>query len=516
MTEKRRALLSVSDKQGIVSFAKSLAELSFEIVSTGGTARTLRDAGVPVVDVADVTGFPEIMDGRVKTLHPRIHAGLLARAGIDDDVLAHHDIAPFDLLAVNLYPFERVAADREKTFADAIENIDIGGPAMIRAAAKNHERVTVIVDADDYDAVIEAYRSGGPSAELMRRLAVKAFAHTSRYDAAISRFLAGRAGTPETLPDRLVLAWNKAAALRYGENPHQRAALYVGAVPRPGSVAQATQVQGKPLSYINLLDADAAMQCAAAFDAPACVIVKHATPCGVAVADGPLAAYRAAYDCDPVSAFGGVIAFNRPLDEACAAEIVDRQHVDVIVAPAVDDGARAALAKKSRVRVIATGPRSGAEPEVELRSIDGGVLVQQRDRGAITAADLRTATKRSPTPDELRDLLFAWTVVKYVKSNAIVYARGGRTLGIGGGQTSRVMSAQIGITKAGERNFSLHGAAMASDAFFPFRDGIDVAAEHGVSAVIQPGGSVRDAEVIAAADERDIAMVFTGMRHFRH
>ena len=515
MARTRRALLSVSDKQGVVAFAKSLAELSFELVSTGGTARALREGGLPVTEVADVTGFPEIMDGRVKTLHPRIHAGLLARPGIDDAVLAEHGIEPFDVLAVNLYPFERVAADSGKTLADAIENIDVGGPAMIRAAAKNHEQTTVVVDADDYGAVVEAYRGGGPSAELRRHLAIKAFAHTSRYDAAISRYLGVRETAQESLPDRLVLGWNKASALRYGENPHQRAALYVSSVPRPGSVAQGVQLQGMPLSYINLLDADAAMQCVSAFDEPACVIVKHATPSGVAIADDPLRAYRAAYEGDPVSAFGGVIAFNRALDGTCAAAILE-QHAHVIVAPAVDDQARQVFARKTNMRVIATGARTGAEPEVEIRSIDGGVLVQQRDRGTVKAAELRTVTKRSPTSDEVRDLLFAWAVVKYVKSNAIVYARDGRTLGIGGGQTSRVMSAQIGITKAGEQNLSLHGAAMASDAYIPFRDSIDVAAEHGIAAVIQPGGSVRDAEVVQAANDRDVAMVFTGMRHFRH
>ena len=516
MSPQRRALLSVSDKQGIVEFARSLLDLSFELMSTGGTARVLREAGVPVTDVSAVTRFPEIMDGRVKTLHPKIHGGLLARAGVDDAALAEHGIAPIDVLAVNLYPFERVAAAPGTTTADAIENIDIGGPAMIRAAAKNHERVTVVVDPDDYPKVVEALRAGGPEPELRRRLAVKAFGHTSRYDAAISRYLAGRDTAQEALPARLVLGWNKAETLRYGENPHQRAALYVSTKPRPGSVAQGRLLQGKPLSYINLLDADAAMQCASAFEQPACVIVKHATPCGVAIGADPVEAYRAALSADPVSAFGGVIAFNRGIGADTADAILEQQHVDVVVAPRVDDAARAAFARKPNVRVIETGERGGNEPEVEIRSIDGGVLVQQRDRGTIGPADLETVTKRAPTEQEIRDMLFAWTVVKYVKSNAIVYARDGKTLGIGGGQTSRVMSAQIAITKAGEQHFSLEGAVMASDAFFPFRDGLDVAAEHGISAVIQPGGSVRDAEVIEAADERGIAMVFTRMRHFRH
>lgn len=515
MSVRGRALLSVSDKNGIVDFAKALLDLSFELISTGGTARTLRDAGLPVTDVSTVTGFPEIMDGRVKTLHPKIHGGLLARRGIDDDALSEHDIASIDVLAVNLYPFERVAARPDATLEDAIEHIDVGGPAMIRAAAKNHDRVTVVVDPEDYSSVAEALRSGGTSTEQRRRLAVKAFGHTSRYDAAISRHLGTRDAAQEALPDRLVLGWNKAQTLRYGENPHQRAALYVSTVRRPGSVAQGELLQGKPLSYINLLDADAAMQCACAFDEPACVIVKHATPCGVAVGADPAEAYRAAHASDPVSAFGGVIAFNRALD-GTAASAVAEQHADVVVATGADDEARRALARKQNLRLIVTGERGGAAPEVEIRSIDGGVLVQQRDRGTITATELKVVTKRAPTEREIRDLLFAWTVVKFVKSNAIVYARDGRTLGIGGGQTSRVMSAQIGIAKAGEQNLPLDGAAMASDAFFPFRDGLDVAAGHRIAAVIQPGGSVRDAEVIDAADEHGIAMVFTGMRHFRH
>jgi phosphoribosylaminoimidazolecarboxamide formyltransferase / IMP cyclohydrolase len=518
MSRKRRALVSVSDKQGIVGFTEALVDLSFEIVSTGGTARTLRDAGIAVVDVAHVTAFPEIMDGRVKTLHPKIHGGLLARPSKDDAALAEHGIEPFDLLAVNLYPFERVIADRRTDIAEAIENIDVGGPAMIRAAAKNHERVTVVVDAEDYAVVLDAFRHGEPDGALRRRLAVKAFAHTSRYDAAISRYLGGAPGgvSPEALPDRLVLGWNKASALRYGENPHQHAALYVSTTPRPGSVAQAVLLQGKPLSYNNLLDADAAVQCASAFDATACVIVKHANPCGIALGNTPALAYAAAYSCDPTSAFGGVIAFNDRIDAEAAAAIVEQQVADVVAAPAVDEDARGVFARKPNMRVIETGARTGTEPEVEIRSIDGGVLVQQRDRAATTAADLEIVTERAPTEDEIADLMFAWTVVKFVKSNAIVYARGGKTLGIGAGQTSRVMSAQIALTKAGEQNFPLHGAAMASDAYFPFRDGIDVAAQHGIGAVIQPGGSIRDKEVIQAANEHGIAMVFTGVRHFRH
>ncbi len=523
MGEKRRALISVSDKRGVVAFAGALAKLSFEIVSTGGTAAALREAGIGVVEVADVTGFPEIMDGRLKTLHPKIHGGLLARRHVDDAALAAHGIERFDVLAVNLYPFERVVSRPEASFEDAIENIDIGGPAMLRAAAKNHENVAVVVDAADYPAVAEAFASGGPTPAQRRRLAAKAFAHTARYDALIGRYLGARAaetgragGEAPPFPDVLVLGWDKAYDLRYGENPHQRAALYLGRDGR-GSVAHGALLQGKPLSYNNLLDADAAVGCVGAFAAPACVIVKHMNPCGAAVAADAGRAYEAAYAADPTSAFGGIIAFNRPLDRAAAEAIAARPLADVVAAPAVEAGAREAFAAKPNLRLIETGAVSHEAGALELRSIAGGVVVQEPDNGAIAdAAKLRVATRRPPTEDELRDLGFAWTVVKHAKSNAIVFAGGGRTLGIGAGQTSRVMSARIAGLKAAEQNLSLAGAVMASDAFIPFRDGLDVAAELGIRAVIQPGGSVRDREVIEAADEHDIAMVFTGMRHFRH
>jgi phosphoribosylaminoimidazolecarboxamide formyltransferase/IMP cyclohydrolase len=514
---QRRALLSVSDKRGLVPFATGLVDAGFEIVSTGGTAKTLRDAGVAVVEVATITAFPEIMDGRVKTLHPRIHGGLLARRGLDDAARAEHGIELIDVLAVNLYPFETAISRPGCTEAEAIENIDVGGPAMLRAAAKNHERVTVVVDPADYPAVLAALATGETSNDLRRTLAMKAFGHTSRYDAAISRYLRAHGAAPDAWPDPLLLSWQLAEPLRYGENPHQSAALYRSAPTRAGTVASARQLQGKQLSFNNIVDADAALQAVNAFDAPACVIVKHANPCGVGVAASPDLAYAVAHRTDPSSAYGGVIAFNRPLDEATAEAIVGRQFAEVIVAPEIDARALAALAKKPAIRVLAAGHAEvsrAAEPE--LKSIEGGILLQQRDTGRIDIAAAKVVTRRAPGAEESADLAFAWTVVKFVKSNAIVYARGGATLGIGAGQPSRVMSARIGALKAAEAGLLLKGAALASDAFFPFRDSIDAAAEQGVRAIVQPGGSIRDDEVVRAADEHGIAMVFTGMRHFRH
>ncbi|HEX6997365.1 MAG TPA: bifunctional phosphoribosylaminoimidazolecarboxamide formyltransferase/IMP cyclohydrolase [Gammaproteobacteria bacterium] len=511
---KRRALLSVSDKQGIVRFARGLLDLSFEVLSTGGTAKALRDAGLAVTDVSAVTSFPEIMDGRVKTLHPAVHGGLLARRGVDDAVLAEHGIGLIDVLAVNLYPFETVTARADCTYEQAVENIDVGGPAMIRAAAKNHERVTVVVDAGDYDGVLEALRAGGPAPERRRALAAKAFAHTAAYDAAIARYLGPAAEAP-SWPEPLVLAWRRAEPLRYGENPHQRAALYRDARPASGSVAHAALVQGKPLSYNNLVDADTALRCAAAFDAPCCVIVKHANPCGVALGDDARAAYERAYRCDPTSAFGGVIAFNRPLDAAAAAAILDRQFVEVIAAPVVEPAGRERLAGKPAVRVLETGPLGGAAGGLEARTLDGALLVQEQDAPP-AEVELTAVTQRAPDERERADLEFAWRVVRFVKSNAIVLARDRATVGIGAGQPSRVMSVRIAALKAEEASLALDGAVMASDAFFPFRDGVDAAARHGIRAIVQPGGSLRDEEVIRAADEHGIAMVFTGMRHFRH
>ena len=534
----RRALISVSDKHGIEEFARSLRGLGVDLVSTGGTARLLEEAGIPVTEVSGLTGFPEIMGGRVKTLHPLVHGGLLGRRGADDEVMREHGIEPIDLLAVNLYPFERTIARPDSRLAEAVENIDIGGPAMLRAAAKNHADVAAVSDPDDYPGVIEEMRrcSGALSAETRFALAVKAFAHTARYDAAIADYLesvgggdnhpAERSRFPAVLAGQLV----RQAELRYGENPHQAAALYRDRdAPAAGgaTVAGARLAQGKPLSFNNITDADAALQCVRALGAmPACVIVKHANPCGAAVAASACEAYERAFRTDPTSAFGGIIAFNRPLDGELARAVLERQFVEVIVAPSiVGADAAAALAAKPGVRILVTG-----EPEepsadgdgghrgasLDIRSVGGGVLVQETDHDAVTADDLDVVTRRAPTPSELTDLLFAWRIVRFVKSNAIVYVRGGATLGIGAGQTSRVHSARIGRFKAEEEGLELRGSVMASDAFFPFRDGIDAAAEVGVAAVIQPGGSRRDSEVIAAADEHGMAMVLTGVRHFRH
>jgi phosphoribosylaminoimidazolecarboxamide formyltransferase/IMP cyclohydrolase len=517
---RRRALLSVADKQGLAPFAAALGALDFEILSTGGTAKALRAAGIAVTDVAAVTGFPEIMDGRVKTLHPLIHGGLLARRGIDDAVLERHGIGVIDVLVVNLYPFEATAARADCTDAEAIENIDVGGPAMLRAAAKNHEHIVVVVDHADYEPVLAALKDGGVAPAMRRRLAVKAFSHTARYDTAISHYLQTHSPEPDEWANPLLKSWELLQPLRYGENPHQRAALYRTPEHVPGSIAHATQLQGKELSFNNLVDADAAYQAVKAFDAAACVIVKHANPCGIATAASPVTAYQLAYRTDPTSAFGGVIAFNRPLDQSSAEAIVGQQFAEVIIAPEVGKAARAALAKKQNIRVLETGwPIASAaarEPSFEWKSIEGGLLVQTADDGRVDIAEAKVVSQRQPTVSELRDLKFAWTVVKYVKSNAIVLAHDGATIGIGAGQPSRVMSARIAALKAEEAKLDVAGTVLASDAFFPFRDGIDAAAERGVIAVVQPGGAMRDDEVIRAADEHGMTMIFTGMRHFRH
>ena len=512
----RRALLSVSDKAGIVELARELAELGFELLSTGGTARALADAGLAVVEVASVTGFPEIMDGRVKTLHPRVHGALLGRAGIDDAVMREHGIRPIDLVVVNLYPFAATVSRPQCSYDEAIENIDIGGPAMLRAAAKNHERVTVLVDPADYRVVLDELRAGPVSVATRRRLAAKTYGHTAQYDAMVSTWLR-RQQSDEAWPDTITPAFRKKQDLRYGENPHQSAAFYADPLATGASIVTATQLQGKELSYNNIADADTALECVRQFDAPACVIVKHANPCGAAVAAGALEAYLRAYEPDPVSAFGGIIAFNRPLDAGTASTIIERQFVEVIVAPAVTPEAAAVLAAKQNIRVLQTGDLAGARPPgFELRSVAGGLLTQSRDDGMVGPGELKCVTRRNPDGGELADLIFAWRICKFVKSNAIVFARDGRTIGVGAGQTSRVVSTRIAAIKAADAGLDVTGCVMASDAFFPFRDGLDAAAELGVRAVIQPGGSLRDEEVIAAADERDIAMVFTGMRHFRH
>ena len=517
MTKIRRALLSVSDKTGVADLARQLHELGVELLSTGGTAGQLRQAGLPVREVASYTGFPEIMDGRVKTLHPKVHGGLLGRRGQDDEVMREHGIEPIDLLVVNLYPFAATTARPGCSYDDAVENIDIGGPAMLRAAAKNHAHVAVLVDPADYGRALEEIRDGaGLSFATRQRLAAKAFAHTAAYDEMVASYLAKE--VPGTnYPQTLVLHFEKKLDLRYGENPHQSAAFYADPSAPGASVATARQLQGKELSFNNIADADTALECVRHFEQPACVIVKHANPCGVALAPTAAEAYDRAYRTDPTSAFGGIIAFNRPLDAPTAAAILERQFVEVIVAPEVQAGARTLLAGKPNLRVLETGDLGReAGSRLDLRGVAGGLLLQSHDAGSIAAAGLRVVTRRSPTDDETQDLLFAWRVCKYVKSNAIVYARGQMTLGVGAGQMSRVVSSRIAAMKAREEGLDIEGAVMASDAFFPFRDGLDVAAEFGIRAVIQPGGSMRDSEVIAAADEHGMAMVFTGMRHFRH
>ncbi len=517
-TPIRRALLSVSNKDGLVDFARALHQRGVIILSTGGTAALLEKNGVPVTQVSTHTGFPEIMDGRVKTLHPKIHGGLLGRRDIDDDVMREHGIEPIDLVVVNLYPFAATIANPDCTYADAIENIDIGGPAMVRASAKNHERVAIVVDPLDYAAVLEELTtSGGVSEQTRKRLAARAFAHTANYDAAVASYLA-RVNQTESAeyPQSLALNFRKRLDLRYGENPHQTGAFYAAADAKGASIGGAQQLQGKTLSYNNIADGDTAFECVQQFNEPACVIVKHANPCGVAVAGDALAAYDRAYRTDPTSAFGGIIAFNRPLTAGTARAIVERQFVELIIAPEVDAEALQICARKENVRVLATGPAGPTNLRHEYRSVNGGLLVQTRDQGMVAMKDLKIVTKRQPTLAELDDLLFAWQVCKYVKSNAIVYAKERMTIGVGAGQMSRVVSSRIAAMKAQDEGLSVAGAVMASDAFFPFRDGLDVAAELGVKAVIQPGGSMRDNEVIAAADEHGMAMVLTGMRHFRH
>jgi phosphoribosylaminoimidazolecarboxamide formyltransferase/IMP cyclohydrolase len=515
----RRALLSVSDKTGLLDFAKALSDRGIELLSTGGTCKLLREAGIPVVEVSDYTGFPEMMDGRVKTLHPKIHGGVLGRRGIDDDVMNKHGISAIDMVVVNLYPFEATVAKADCTLEQAIENIDIGGPTMVRAAAKNHRDVTIVVDAGDYACLIEELDANDGHTRLSTRfdLAIKAYEHTAHYDGAIANYFGRLVGDgSDRFPRTLNLQLKKVQEMRYGENPHQQAAFYKEKHPAEIGIASAVQLQGKELSYNNVADTDAALECVKNFDEPACVIVKHANPCGVAVADSVGAAYDLAFETDPESAFGGIIAFNRNLDAATAKAIVDRQFVEVIIAPDVEEAAIAIVAEKKNVRLLRTGMWQGPAPARDFKRVNGGMLVQDRDDGMISRDDLKVVSKRQPTEEEWMDLLFAWKVAKYVKSNAIVYAANRRTIGVGAGQMSRVNSARIAAIKAEHANLEVRGAVMASDAFFPFRDGIDNAAERGIAAVIQPGGSMRDDEVIAAADEANMAMVFSGMRHFRH
>jgi phosphoribosylaminoimidazolecarboxamide formyltransferase / IMP cyclohydrolase len=518
-TPVARALLSVSDKSGIVDFARALAARGIELLSTGGTYKLLRESGLEAVEVSAHTGFAEIMDGRVKTLHPKIHGGLLGRRDVDAAVMQQQGIAAIDLLVVNLYPFEATVARPDCTRLDAIENIDIGGPAMLRAAAKNHAWVTVLTDPQDYAGVLAEIDAGGVSQATRERLALKTYALTARYDAAVAAYLSSLAddGSRGSFPGVFGLQFDKKQDLRYGENPHQRAAFYVERAAASGTIAAARQVQGKELSYNNIADADAALECVKSFSEAACVIVKHANPCGVAVRETIGAAYDEAFRTDPTSAFGGIIAFNRELDGETARRIVERQFVEVIVAPSISAQARAAVAAKQNVRLLDCGEFPQQNPaRWDYKRVAGGMLVQDVDAAVTAQADLKLVTRRAPTDAEIRDLLFAWQVAQFVKSNAIVYAKDRMTIGVGAGQMSRVYSAKIAGIKAADEQLEVRGSVMASDAFFPFRDGIDAAAAAGITAVIQPGGSVRDAEVIAAADEAGIAMVFTGVRHFRH
>ena len=516
----RRALLSVSDKTGLVELAQALARRSVEILSTGGTARLLATHGIAVTQVSSYTGFPEIMDGRVKTLHPKIHGGLLGRRGVDERVMAEHGIAPIDLLVVNLYPFSQSIARADCSLAEAIENIDIGGPAMVRAAAKNHAAVAVAVDPADYPLILAELTKEDGATTLATRahLAAKAFAHTAHYDTLVAHYLLARhPGTADEFPALLPLVFERVQSLRYGENPHQRAAFYRDPASSGATIANARVLQGKELSFNNIADADAAIECVRQFAESSCVIVKHANPCGAASAATLLGAYEHAYRTDPTSAYGGIIALNRELDAATAAAILARQFVEVLAAPGIAPAARALLAAKPNIRVLELGDlRARPDGAREYKSVSGGLLAQTPDRGTLSLQDLKIVTRRRPDAEELDDLLFAWRVCKFVKSNAIVFARARATIGVGAGQMSRVHATRIAAIKASEQHLDMAGAVLASDAFLPFRDALDSAAEYGIRAVIQPGGSVRDADVIAAADEQGIAMVFTGMRHFRH
>ena len=516
MFNVRRALISVSNKDNILPFVKGLVELNIEILSTGGTAKILRNAGLEVIEVSEKTNFPEIMDGRVKTLHPTIHGGLLGRRGIDDSIMKKHDIEPIDLLVVNLYPFEETIANKQSTLSHAIENIDIGGPAMIRAASKNHDNVIVVVEPEDYDHILEGIKKDSLTIEKRRSLAAKAYAHTASYDVAITKYLSKSLKEKE-FDSKFLYSGNLSDNLRYGENPHQAAAFYIDQQAENGTLAGAKQLQGKALSYNNIADSDAALECVKNFNDPACVIVKHANPCGVAVSSDIQEAYKRAFRTDPTSAFGGIIAFNRPLDIKTAENIIHQQFVEVIVAPSIDDDAANVISQKKNIRLLETGEWSSNKTHNHhYQKISGGLLVQETDIAYISEKDLKIVTDKSPTPQQIRDMLFAWTVVKYVKSNAIIFCKDNATIGIGAGQMSRVYSTKIAAIKAADENLKIKGSVMASDAFFPFRDGIDEAAKTGIASIIQPGGSVRDDEVIQAANEHDIAMVFTSLRHFRH
>jgi phosphoribosylaminoimidazolecarboxamide formyltransferase/IMP cyclohydrolase len=514
-----RALLSVSDKTNIVEFAEQLISFNYEILSTGGTAKVLRDNGIKVMDVADYTGHPEMMDGRVKTLHPKIHGALLGRRGVDDAIMQEFAITPIDIVAVNLYPFKETVAQPDCDLADAIENIDIGGPTMIRSAAKNYHTVSIVVDPEDYAGVVNelAINSAETSLAMRFALAQKAFAHTASYDAAISNYL-GCVQTETSFPSTYTMQYHLKQILRYGENSHQKSAFYTAEIQNENCISTAKQLNGKALSYNNIADTDAALKCVKHFyDKPTCVIVKHANPCGVAEADTQLEAYQRAFSTDKTSAFGGIIAFNRELEADTARVVIDNQFVEVIIAPSVSAAAQKIVSEKKNVRLLVCGelPKD-ISPELDYKKVTGGLLIQDKDIAPLNTEDLKIVSKRQPTSAELQDCLFAWRVCQFVKSNAIVYAKNNMTIGIGAGQMSRVISAKIAALKASEEGLQVAGSVMASDAFFPFRDGIDAAASVGIACIIQPGGSIRDDEIIAAADEADIAMVFTGMRHFRH
>ena len=517
-----RALISVSDKTGIVEFAQALSAQGVEILSTGGTRRLLHENGVAAREVSDYTGFPEMMDGRVKTLHPKVHGGILGRRGTDDAVMEEHGILGIDMVVVNLYPFAATVADPNCDLPTAIENIDIGGPTMVRSAAKNHKDVAIVVNAGDYSAVLDEMQNqdGQLDYETRYNLMVKAFEHTAGYDGMIANHFGARNTQNEArdFPNTFNAQYIKKQEMRYGENPHQNAAFYVEEDPAGASIATATQLQGKELSYNNIADTDAALECVKQFDQPTCVIVKHANPCGVAVATDIKTAYDLAFATDPESAFGGIIAFNRELDAATAEAICERQFVEVIIAPSISDAAKDAISAKKNVRLLECGEwdTSTEAKGFDFKRVNGGLLIQDRDKGMVTAKDLKVVTERKPTEEEFDDMLFAWKVAKMVKSNAIIYTKNNQTIGVGAGQMSRVNSARIAAIKAEHAGLEVKGAVMASDAFFPFRDGIDNAADVGISCVIQPGGSIRDDEVIAAANEHGMTMVFTSMRHFRH
>ena len=542
----KRALISVSDKSGVLEFAQALAARGVEILSTGGTAKLLQDNGVNVIEVSDYTKFPEMMSGRLKTLHPLIHGGILGRRGVDEEVMAEHGIKPIDLVCVNLYPFVKTTSDPNCTLEHAIENIDIGGPTVVRAAAKNHRDVAIVVNAKDYDRVIAEMDANDGSLTYQTRfdLAIAAYEHTASYDAAIANYFGtmapdyglkdeeaeaeasevktehaheeGLSLKRREFPRTLNLQFVKLQGMRYGENPHQKAAFYKDMSLTNSCIASAVQFQGKELSYNNIADTDAAIECVREFDDPCCVIVKHANPCGVAIAEHITEAYVKAFESDIESAFGGIIALNRELDGRTAQAIIDRQFCEVIVAPSVSETAKEVVAKKKNIRLLAVGNLSERQPRYDFKRVNGGLLVQEADTLNVQLDALKVVTERAPTPEELDELLFAWRVCKYTKSNAIVYTNNKRTLGIGCGQTSRVFSARIAAIRAEDAKLSLEGAALASDAFFPFRDGVDAAAKAGIKCIIQPGGSIRDEEVIQAANEHGIAMVFTGVRHFRH